>query len=118
MEQLIIANAKHLRRPTAFGIKKVLRNILALQQVVKTLTDDVQESDFDHAKEYYSLFFLTPQVRNNLYLGLRLTKLRRKCLTEYVKNKLSRLKTTRTCLIYSAALTKGKLLIAIIARIY
>ena len=62
MEQMLIANAKHLRRPTAFGIKKVLRNILALQQVVKTLTDDVQESDFDRAKEYFSLFFLTPQV--------------------------------------------------------
>jgi exocyst complex component 4 len=66
MEQMLIANTKHLRRPTAFGIKKVLRNIFALQQVVKTLTDDEQESEFDHAKEYFSLFFLTPQVRNHL----------------------------------------------------
>jgi exocyst complex component 4 len=66
MEQMLIANAKHLRHPTTFGIKKVLRNILALQQVVRTLTDDAQESEFDHAKEYFSLFFMTPQVGDHL----------------------------------------------------
>jgi exocyst complex component 4 len=62
MEYMLVVNAKHLRRPTAFGIKKVFRNILALQQVLKTLTDDEQESEFEHAKEYFSLFFITPQV--------------------------------------------------------
>jgi len=80
MEQMLIANAKHLRRPTAFGIKKVLRNILALQQVVKTLTDDVQESEFDHAKEYFSLFFLTPQVfQSNLLSFFAVNNFCRKC---------------------------------------
>lgn len=66
MENMLIVNAKHLRRPTAFGIKKILRNILALQQVVKAITDDVQEPEFEYSKEYFSLFFLTPRVRNYL----------------------------------------------------
>ncbi len=43
-------------------MQNIYGNILDLQQVVKTLTDDAQESEFDHAKEYFSLFFLTPQV--------------------------------------------------------
>ena len=64
LEHMLIANARHLWRPTGFGIKKILRNILALQQVVKTLTDDLQEAEFEHAKEYFSYFFVTPQVRS------------------------------------------------------
>jgi exocyst complex component 4 len=71
---MLIADARHLRRPTAFGIKKVLRNVLALQQVVKTFTDDVPESEFEHAKEYFSLFFLTPQVRINRLSGFAADK--------------------------------------------
>ncbi|KAK7064373.1 Sec8 exocyst complex component-specific domain-containing protein [Favolaschia claudopus] len=61
MEQLLIAGARHLRVPTAFGIKKILRNILALQQSIKSLTNDQQNSEFDKAKRYYSLFNVSPQ---------------------------------------------------------
>ncbi|KAF7312779.1 Sec8 exocyst complex component specific domain-containing protein [Mycena indigotica] len=32
--------ARHLRLPTPLGIKKILRNILALQQSVRTLTNE------------------------------------------------------------------------------
>lgn len=62
MEHMLISSARHLRVPNAFGIKKVLRNILALQQGIKTLTDDSQDADLDHAKEYYNLFFIKPPV--------------------------------------------------------
>ncbi|KAJ7275219.1 Sec8 exocyst complex component-specific domain-containing protein [Mycena haematopus] len=61
MEQLLISGARHLRLPTAFGIKKVMRNILALQQRTKTLSDDQQNIEFDKAKRYYSLFNISPQ---------------------------------------------------------
>ncbi|KAJ6519646.1 Sec8 exocyst complex component-specific domain-containing protein [Mycena sanguinolenta] len=61
MEQLLISGARHLRIPTAFGIKKILRNILALQQRTKTLTNDQQNTEFDKAKRYYSLFNISPQ---------------------------------------------------------
>ncbi|KAF7339621.1 Sec8 exocyst complex component specific domain-containing protein [Mycena sanguinolenta] len=61
MEQLLISGARHLRLPTAFGIKKIMRNILALQQRTKTLTNDQQNTEFDKAKRYYSLFNMSPQ---------------------------------------------------------
>jgi len=62
MEQLLISEARHLRLPTAFGIKKIMRNILALQQSVKNLTNDQQNTEFERAKRYYSLFNISPQV--------------------------------------------------------
>jgi len=61
MEQLLISGARHLRLPTAFGIKKIMRNILALQQSIKTLTNDQQNTEFDKAKCYYLLFNVSPQ---------------------------------------------------------
>lgn len=61
MEHLLISNARHVRMANEFGIKKILRNTLALQQSVRTIGDDQQHVEFEHAKSYYSLFFLTPQ---------------------------------------------------------
>ncbi|KAJ7630763.1 exocyst complex component sec8 [Roridomyces roridus] len=61
MEQLLISGARHLRLPTPFGIKKVMRNILALQQSIKALTSDHENTEFDRAKRYYSLFNISPQ---------------------------------------------------------
>lgn len=62
MEYVLIKGARHLRRPNTFGIKKIKRNILALQQSIKTLTDDPQDAKFEHVQQYYTLFFITPQV--------------------------------------------------------
>jgi len=61
MEQLLISGARHLRLPTPFGIKKIMRNILALQQSIKALTNDQQNTEFERAKRYYSLFNMSPQ---------------------------------------------------------
>ncbi|KAG5635065.1 hypothetical protein H0H81_012546 [Sphagnurus paluster] len=61
MEHLLISNARHLRLPTSFGIKKIMRNILALQQSIKALTHNQPNIEFEKAKQYYSLFFLSPQ---------------------------------------------------------
>ncbi|KAJ6627103.1 Sec8 exocyst complex component-specific domain-containing protein [Mycena sp. CBHHK59/15] len=35
MEYLLISGARHLRLPTTFGIKKIMRNMLALQQSIR-----------------------------------------------------------------------------------
>lgn len=61
IDQLLITNARLLRLPTAFGIKKINRTMLALQQCIRSITDDQECSEFRQAKEYYSLFFITPQ---------------------------------------------------------
>ncbi|KAF5385527.1 hypothetical protein D9757_005437 [Collybiopsis confluens] len=59
MEHVLIQSSRYLRRPNIYGIRKILRNILALQQSVKTITVNSNES-FDRAKRYFSLFFLSP----------------------------------------------------------
>lgn len=74
MEHLLISNARHLRLINAFGVKKILRNLLALQQSIKTLTNEQRNTEFERAKLYYSLFFMSPTVRffNKLF-GWKLT---------------------------------------------
>ena len=62
MEHILILDASRLRLPNQFGIKKILRNILALQQSIKSLTNDRPDSEFEKAKLYYSLFFISPKV--------------------------------------------------------
>ncbi|PVF94506.1 hypothetical protein CPB86DRAFT_833230 [Serendipita vermifera] len=61
MEHLLISNARHIRFANAVGIQKILRNMLAMQQNMKTITDASQDADFERAKVYYSLFSLTPR---------------------------------------------------------
>ena len=63
METLLIANAKRLRAINGYGVKKMLRNILALQQNIRTIAQESQHADFERAKRYYNLFSLTPRVR-------------------------------------------------------
>ena len=62
LEHLLISEAKRIRLANANGIRKMIRNILALQQSIKTLTSDTRGADFDRAKKYYTLFFRTPAV--------------------------------------------------------
>ncbi|KAF8640668.1 hypothetical protein AX17_000325 [Amanita inopinata Kibby_2008] len=60
MEDLLIRNACLLQMPNTFGIRKVMRHILALQQSLRTWTTQ-QDGHFERAKQYYSLFFISPQ---------------------------------------------------------
>lgn len=59
---MLIVKAKFIRRANVNGIKKMIRNILALQQSIKTITSDSRGADFERAKRYYSLFFKSPNV--------------------------------------------------------
>ncbi|KAH9937245.1 Sec8 exocyst complex component-specific domain-containing protein [Fomitopsis serialis] len=61
MERLLISKARHIRALNAFGIKKMNRNMLALQQNIKTMTQNSNDLEFDRAKRYYSLFSMSPQ---------------------------------------------------------
>ncbi|EPQ60468.1 exocyst complex component sec8 [Gloeophyllum trabeum ATCC 11539] len=60
MEHLLISNARHIHRANAFGIRKVLRNMIALQQNLRSLTGASPDIEFTRAKRYYSLFFISP----------------------------------------------------------
>ncbi|KAG7099005.1 hypothetical protein E1B28_000890 [Marasmius oreades] len=61
MKSILISGARYLHRPNAFGIKKILRNVLALQQCVKAIATAEQAKDVDRVKKYYALFFKGPQ---------------------------------------------------------
>lgn len=63
MERLLISKARHIRALNAFGIKKMNRNMLALQQNIKSITQNNSDAEFDRAKRYYALFSMSPQVR-------------------------------------------------------
>lgn len=62
MQHLLISNARYIQAANEFGIKKMMRNMLALQQNIKTIADD-SSAHFERAKRYYSMFLLTPPVR-------------------------------------------------------
>ena len=66
MEDLLISNAKYIRAISALGVHKMMRNILALQQNIKTISHDSQRAGFERAKRYYSLCLLSPLVSSLL----------------------------------------------------
>ena len=110
MEHILISGASHLRLPNQFGIKKILRNILALQQSIKSLTNDRQDSEFEKAKFYYSLFFISPKVFLLLRIHSYAEVHSRKCLTAPEKNTSSPLMNTKPCSTFSAGLIPMTLL--------
>jgi exocyst complex component 4 len=62
MDDLLIHNARHIGVANSLGMKKISRNMLALQQCVKTIVHDARDGEFLRAKQYYSLFSLNPIV--------------------------------------------------------
>jgi hypothetical protein len=62
IDDLLIYNARHIRLASSLGMKKISRNILALQQCTKTIMHDVRDGELLRAKQYFSLFSLDPQV--------------------------------------------------------
>lgn len=62
MQHLLISNARFIPATNEFGIKKMMRNMLALRQNIKTIGDDSRSTQFERAKRYYSLFLLSPSV--------------------------------------------------------
>ncbi|KIJ46391.1 hypothetical protein M422DRAFT_66747 [Sphaerobolus stellatus SS14] len=60
MEQVLITGSRQVRLVNEFGIKKILRNVVSLQQNLKTLTDGPRGSSLERAKQFYGLYFLTP----------------------------------------------------------
>lgn len=62
MEHLLISNARFIRAINDNGVKKMFRNILALQQNIKIIAEGMN-IEFDRVKRYYSLFSKSPSVR-------------------------------------------------------
>jgi hypothetical protein len=61
MEDMLIENARLMRLVNEHGIRKMLRNIIALQQGVKAISSSDQP-EFTRVMKYFALFFMTPTV--------------------------------------------------------
>lgn len=62
MDQLLITNARQIRLANSFGLSKMNRNILALQQNLKNIGDEPLEVDFDRSRKFWELFGKGPRV--------------------------------------------------------
>ena len=62
MQSLLLSKAKYIRSANVNGVKKMMRNILALQQNMKTIALETRHVDFERVKRYYALFTLSPTV--------------------------------------------------------
>lgn len=106
IEHLLISHARSIRFANSFGIQKIQRNILAMQQNLKTIMDGPLEAELERAKKYYSLFSLAPAVRC-LY-NVRFAWLIGRCSDCWLafgNAPSSRLKSTRRFSTSSTALT-------------
>jgi hypothetical protein len=106
MEHLLISNARHIRFANAVGIQKIMRNMLAMQQNMKTITDASQDADFERAKIYYSLFSMTPHVSGLSSTQIAILTLLRKCWHPSEEGLNSPLKNTSPCSTSSVVLIK------------
>ena len=62
MEQVLISGSRRLRYVNEHGVKKILRNVVALQQNLKTLTDVPRDTGLERAKQFYGMFSSAPAV--------------------------------------------------------
>jgi len=62
MEDILLSNSRYIRFANVHGIKKVLRNVLALRQSIKTMSSWSPDSEFKRARQYYGLFEKGPQA--------------------------------------------------------
>lgn len=61
MSKILMSVAQYIDRIDEGGIQKMCRNIFTLQQSLTNITM-TREVALDHARHYYELFYLTPEV--------------------------------------------------------
>ncbi|CCO35022.1 putative exocyst complex component sec8 [Rhizoctonia solani AG-1 IB] len=74
VEHLLVSNSRLIRFANDFGIQKMLRNLSALRQNLKTITGLPEDSELSQAQAYYNLFSLGPtpmleRIRNDQVFG-------------------------------------------------
>ncbi|ELU43372.1 exocyst complex component sec8 [Rhizoctonia solani AG-1 IA] len=84
VEHLLVSNSRFIRFANDFGIQKMLRNLSALRQNLKTITGLPEDFELSQAQAYYNLFDLGPTAC-------------RLCLNGYGTIKCLGLKSTNQC---------------------
>ncbi|XP_057377768.1 exocyst complex component 4-like isoform X2 [Daphnia carinata] len=60
VSSIIMSSVQHIRRMNENGVKKMCRNIFALQQTLTSITL-AREPALDHARQYFELLCVTPE---------------------------------------------------------
>ncbi|KAG8787622.1 hypothetical protein FRC12_015415 [Ceratobasidium sp. 428] len=60
VEHLLVSNSRHVRFANEMGIQKMLRNLYALRQNLKTITGLPEDAELQQAEDYYKLYALGP----------------------------------------------------------
>ncbi|GJJ09872.1 hypothetical protein Clacol_004096 [Clathrus columnatus] len=60
MEQVLISGSKYIKFVNENGVKKILRNVISLQQNLKTLTAGQGNTGLERAKMFYGLYSISP----------------------------------------------------------
>ncbi|KAJ9123257.1 hypothetical protein QFC22_001453 [Naganishia vaughanmartiniae] len=61
-DQVMVSSARFVRFATQFGVYKIERNILAIQQTLRNITDGAEDSNMDRAKRYWALYGIGPKA--------------------------------------------------------
>lgn len=98
IEHLLVFNSRLIRFANDLGIHKMLRNLSALRQNLKTITGLPEDSELSQAQAYYNLFYLGPIVRiiGISYLSM-LIKYGRQCLSAYATTRHLVLRSINPC---------------------
>lgn len=60
--KILISSSQYMQLIDEAGIQRMCRNVFALQQTLTNITM-TREVALDHARHYFELFFLTPEVK-------------------------------------------------------
>ena len=73
---ILVGCAGHLKKINSNGVKKMCRNIIAVQHTLTSSITGSRETSLDFTKQYFELFNKRPQV---FYLLLYICKTKNKC---------------------------------------
>ncbi|KAI5455480.1 exocyst subunit, variant 2 [Naganishia albida] len=61
-DQIMVSTGRYVRFATQFGVYKIHRNILAIQQTLRNITDGAEDAILDRAQRYWHLYELGPKA--------------------------------------------------------
>jgi hypothetical protein len=118
-DQIMVSTGRYVRFATQFGVYKIQRNILAIQQTLCNITEGADDSILSKAQRYWQLYDLGPKVSQNPTSSSVLTSCgrSRQCWRNCkARNPSSHSTNTTTCLIYSARWILKLLSVLAVAR--
>lgn len=62
MDTMLVVAARKVKSINAAGVQKIRRNILALQQSLRSVLSDPAEADFARSTTYWDLYATGPKV--------------------------------------------------------